>query len=155
MSNNGIPPLNDWQADNYPVIYDEGAETSYYVKTGAKIEIPGGSSYLVYTALLTQTGTNAPVATVLENTLGDTFGIDYNAVGSFLLYPATTEPFTINKTAVFIGTSKQLNGTASFEVYRSNAVGITILTFTWDGISSFIPANGVLNETVIEIRVYP
>jgi hypothetical protein len=32
----------------------------------------GGSSYLVYTALLSQSGTNAPVATVLENTLGGT-----------------------------------------------------------------------------------
>lgn len=28
--------------------------------------------YKVYTALLTQTGTDAPVATVLENTLGGT-----------------------------------------------------------------------------------
>lgn len=30
----------------------------------------GGSSYLVYTANLTQSGTNAPVATELQNTLG-------------------------------------------------------------------------------------
>jgi len=30
----------------------------------------GGSSYLVYTALPTQTGTDAPIANVLENTLG-------------------------------------------------------------------------------------
>lgn len=44
MSNNGIPPLNDWQADNYPVIYDEGNETSYYVKSGDKIENPSGKS---------------------------------------------------------------------------------------------------------------
>lgn len=73
MSNNGIPPLNDWQADNYPVIYDEGEDKLKYVKTGVKNNInTGGSSYLVYTALLTQTGTSAPVATVLENTLGGT-----------------------------------------------------------------------------------
>lgn len=32
----------------------------------------GGASYTVYRALLTQSGTNAPVATVLENTLGFT-----------------------------------------------------------------------------------
>jgi hypothetical protein len=30
----------------------------------------GGASYLVYTALLTQSGTSAPTATVLDNTLG-------------------------------------------------------------------------------------
>jgi hypothetical protein len=32
---------------------------------------PQEPKYKVYTALLNQTGTNAPVATVLENTLGD------------------------------------------------------------------------------------
>ena len=54
MSNNGIPPLNDWQADNYPVIYDEGDAKSYYVKSGVKNEITGGStSYLVAEVELT------------------------------------------------------------------------------------------------------
>lgn len=41
MSNNGIPYLNDWQADNYPVIFDEGDEALKYVKTGNKIAVPG------------------------------------------------------------------------------------------------------------------
>ena len=36
--------------------------------------------YKVYTALLTQTGTNAPVATVLENTLGGTPVWSYDKV---------------------------------------------------------------------------
>jgi len=35
--------------------------------TGADVTAP----YLSYVALLTQSGTNAPVATVLENTIGD------------------------------------------------------------------------------------
>ena len=42
MSNNGIPALNDWQADNYATVYDEGAAKLYYVKTGSKVEIPLG-----------------------------------------------------------------------------------------------------------------
>lgn len=84
MSNNGIPPLNDWQADNYPVIYDEGADTLQYVKTGTKVDInTGGSSYLVYTALFTQTGTNAPVVTVLENTLGQSVVWSRSGVGDY------------------------------------------------------------------------
>ena len=37
----------------------------------------GAASYLVYTALLTQSGTDAPVATVLENTLGGTVTWSY------------------------------------------------------------------------------
>lgn len=32
--------------------------------------VPQAQKYKVYTALLTQSGTDAPVATVLENTLG-------------------------------------------------------------------------------------
>lgn len=73
MSNNGIPPLNDWQDDNYPVIYDEGNSKSYYVKTGNKVEITGGSSsYLVYTG--TADAPDAPDGipnfTIFANTVG-------------------------------------------------------------------------------------
>lgn len=56
--------------------------------------------YKVYTAILTQTSTNAPVATVLENTLGGTVVWSYNSVG---FYTATlVSAFTTNKTQVFM-----------------------------------------------------
>lgn len=72
MSNNGIPPLNDWQEDNYPVIYDEGNETSYYVKNGNKNEIASGSlGYSVYVANLTQSGTSNPTVAEYQNTFGE------------------------------------------------------------------------------------
>ena len=58
----------------------------------------GGASYLKYVALLTQTGTDAPVATVLENTLGGTVVWARSEVG---VYTATlADAFTANKTAV-------------------------------------------------------
>jgi len=106
MSNNGIPPLNDWQADNYPVIYDEGNETSYYVKTGVKHEIAGGgSSYLVYSALLAPTeGTDAPVPTVIDNTLGGTVVWTRNALGVY--HGTLTGAFPVNLTySPFVPTS--------------------------------------------------
>jgi hypothetical protein len=40
-----------------------------------------GASYLVYTALLNQSGTDAPVATVLENTLGSLGVWTRNGIG--------------------------------------------------------------------------
>ena len=43
----------------------------------------GGAEYLVYTALISQSGTDAPTATVLENTLGGTVVWTYNDVGNY------------------------------------------------------------------------
>lgn len=96
MSNNGIPPLNDWQEDNYPVIYDEGAAKSQYVKSGTKIDIPGGSSsYLVYTALLSQSGTDAPTAEVIQNTIGGDVIWTRLSAGNYLA--TSTGHFTANR----------------------------------------------------------
>ncbi len=44
----------------------------------------GGASYLVYTALLSQSGTDAPVATVLENTLGGAVVWTRDDVGEYV-----------------------------------------------------------------------
>ena len=44
---------------------------------------PQEPTYKVYTALLSQSGTNAPVATVLENTLGDIVTFTYKDVGTY------------------------------------------------------------------------
>ncbi len=66
--------------------------------TDAIANSSGGSSYLVYTALLTQTGTDAPVATVLQNTLGGTVVWTYE---DFATYQGTlTGAFTDGKTFV-------------------------------------------------------
>lgn len=60
----------------------------------------GSSSYLVYTALLSQTGTDAPVATVLENTLGFVPTYSYEDVGNYRIN--NTGGFTLNKTFVLL-----------------------------------------------------
>ena len=103
--------------------------------------------YLVYTALITQTGTSAPTATVLKNTLGGTVVWSYNGVGD---YTATLSGvFTANKTTVTaisnnISTAKEASGvwetTSTIDVYTTDA---------WDS------ANDVLNVSFFEIRVYP
>jgi hypothetical protein len=67
----------------------------------------GSSSYLVYTALLTQSGTDAPVATVLENTLGGAVALNYDGVGGYYLSSAL---FAENKTAAFATPNGAFNG---------------------------------------------
>lgn len=47
--------------------------------------LPDSRPYKVYSALLTQSGTDAPVATVLENTLGGTPVFSYVGVGEYRL----------------------------------------------------------------------
>lgn len=109
----------------------------------------GGSSYLVYTALLTQSGTDAPVATVLENTLGGTVVWSYGGAG---LYTATLAGvFTANKTAVFISSSDVEGNPYSFAAKSQTEDTVSVTIVFTDG----VPSNDVLNNTSIEIRVYP
>jgi len=113
----------------------------------------GSASYSVYTALLTQTGTDAPVATVLENTLGGTVVWTYDSVG---IYIATlTGAFTVNKTFIFIGS---INGELSNSygvntAYPLNGISDYINVVTLN--ASFVEGNDQLKNTSIEIRVYP
>ena len=106
----------------------------------------GGGGYLKYVALLSQSGTSAPTATVLENTLGGTVVWSYNGNGS---YDATlTAAFTADKTVVFIGGPG--SSTGFHTAYRDDDNMVTVQTF-----DSGSPANDMLAETPIEIRVYP
>lgn len=104
-----------------------------------------------YVALLTQSGTSAPVATVLENTLGGTVVWSYSGIGS---YNATLAgAFTENKT--FINPSKiclMSDGSTSDNVIiiHTSANVINVATSILDGGS-----NGVLTNFPISITVYP
>ena len=95
--------------------------------------------YKVYTALLSQSGTNAPVANVLENTLGGVPTYQRNTQGAYQL--TLSNAFINLKTALFITDSSA----SQLRIYRSSASVINIEMSTGD--------NTLLNNT-IEIRVY-
>ncbi|OUL63702.1 BspA family leucine-rich repeat surface protein [Flavobacterium sp. AJR] len=102
--------------------------------------------YRVYTALLTQSGTSAPVATVLENTLGGTVVWSRNAVGQ---YSATLAGAFINdKTTVLLTdsflTTKYLRGSRQ----DNNVVRVYSTAMTTGTLSDAI------EPATIEIRVY-
>ena len=102
--------------------------------------------YKVYTALLTQTGTSAPTAIVLENTLGVTPTLGYNGVGQYSIN--ATGAFTVDKTWVIFNSINYNSQNISNNIKLLN--GITILTRSITGTS----IDNVLNSTEIEIRVY-
>ena len=65
----------------------------------------GGDSrpYKVYTALLTQSGTNAPVATVLENSVPISITYSYIAPGIFSVSFPYPSDITYTKLAIILG----------------------------------------------------
>ncbi len=102
--------------------------------------------YKSYIALISQTGTDAPTAIVLNNTLGDvTFS--YVGVGRYNI--TTNSLFTLNKT--FALTTNSNRGVNS--IYQIDIDNFRI--YCKDLTSSGIPLlNDALNNTSIEIRVY-
>ncbi len=95
---------------------------------GANGEIDLGAGVKVYRALLTQTGTDAPVATVLENTLGGTPVWGRSGAG---IYPLTLEGcFTANKTFILFsfGQLGDFGGTEPVIAKRVNADEIQLLS---------------------------
>lgn len=107
--------------------------------------------YKVYTALLTQSGTDAPTATVLENNLGGTVVWARSDIGE---YTATlTGAFTVDKT--FLPNRLLLADvgiySGSLEFSRTSADVIAVNSY--DAASDFWDP-GVLGPFYVEIRVY-
>ena len=102
--------------------------------------------YKVYTALLTQSGTNAPVATVLENTLGGEIIWSRNSVG---IYTATLlGAFIDNKTTIQIIANIGKGHTTVSSVNDVDSVFLGMV----NTVNSL--ADDILGNTPIEIRVY-
>lgn len=105
--------------------------------------------YKVYTALLTQTGTDAPTATILQNTIG-TVTYTYSGVG---IYHATSSGlFTENKTFFIMSSSNYGSDGIIFTIDWVSSSDITINCFDTAAHTSL---NDALLKSPIEIRVYP
>ena len=102
--------------------------------------------YKVYTALLTQTGTNAPVAIVLENTLGGTVTFERTEVGNYSAV-SVGNLFTPDKTVVFYN-SGQFVGTYNF--HQVNTSRIALYNVNVSGVAT----DSLIQKLSIEIRVY-
>ncbi len=113
-----------------------------YVNTGG-----GGATYAVYRALLSQSGTDAPVATVLENSLGGTLVWTREDVGVYL--GTLADAFTADKTwfSLMWGGSTEEGGKARLQRDTANVVSLE----TGDG-TALIDNWGPMS---IEILVYP
>ena len=96
--------------------------------------------YTVYTALLTQAGTAAPVATILQNTTGGTFTWTRQSAGNYTV-TASTALFTVNKTIVFGNQGNNLND--KFQWNRTSDTTLDLIVY-----------ENRLNNGSFEIRIY-
>ena len=104
--------------------------------------------YTVYTALITQAGAAAPVATVLQNTTGGTIAWTRNSTGRYVA-TISGKTYVANKTAVIItsgGNSDKflkpvVSSTSTIDIYNID---------TGDSAVS----DEVLETTTVEIRIY-
>lgn len=109
----------------------------------------GGNIPLVYKALLTQSGTSAPTAAVLENSLGGTLVWTYDAVGQYTGTLAGV--FTADKTFLMIN-NQAVADNRGINLVRVNADTIQINIAR---ITTGVTSDDVLSNTAIEILIYP
>ena len=104
--------------------------------------------YKVYTALLTQSGTSNPTATVLENTLGQTITWSYNGVGVY----SSSDITTATQNNLYIQFSHRIASkiASAHEHNTGGASRVNILQIEADLIT---PVDS-LEKGYIEIRVY-
>jgi hypothetical protein len=111
-------------------------------------------SYKVYTALLTQTGTSAPTAIVLENTLGGDVVWDYDSPGHYLaiLNGAFPDQYKFYTSLPF----KPISLQRWSEIYWYGSNSFAVNTSEWNGTFPIIyqSQNDLLFDFPIEIRVY-
>jgi len=132
----GIEGLHDFSPNITNLDYTQ----KIYVDT----KVAASRPYKVYTALLNQTGTAAPTAIVLENTLGGTVNFEYNSLGTYSV--TSSALFTLDKTTC-IGANRGMGLTGCAVATTSS---ITLYTSYLGSL-----ANGFLINTYLEIRVYP
>jgi hypothetical protein len=111
-------------------------------------------TYKKYVALLTQIGTNNPVADVLENTLGGTLTWTRQSTG---IYHATlTNAFPTADKVICIGPGPGTvsNPQTGYDFAKPNANRIELGCLIFDGIGLNYSDDG-LYKSAIEIRVYP
>lgn len=108
--------------------------------------------YKVYVALLSQSGSTAPTAIVLQNTLGVTVTYGYTATGVYPMELSTA--YASNKVGILIspiGNSNNYALSSTIGIQYDGTTGYILRTFDSTGALS----DKGLGNTMIEIRVYP
>ena len=120
------------------------------------IQGPPGNSVLNYKKLigkLDQSGTNAPIMTIFENTfIGALPTASYTSVGGYIINLPGTNDF--NKFYATIGADSSSPQTKAEIIKASNGTQIFAFVRTLNSLLTYTPENNRLNSTPFEIRIY-
>ena len=126
-----------------------GSNAQFIDGTGALQTVDSIVGYTTYVARVSQTGTNAPTATVISNNTGLTFTWSRTGVGTYQVSPSSS--FVINKTWI------QMTG-------GDISTGVTIVTIKniTTGFAAAVNTNLIngaaadeITAAFVEIRIYP
>ena len=106
--------------------------------------VQAGVGYTAYTAILNQSGTNAPVATILKNNTGYTYTWTRTGSGTYTI-TASGNAFTNNKTIVFMNLGEYAGGGVPRSVWARTSD--TVVTITTGG-------DGRITNGSFEVRIY-
>jgi len=126
----------------------ENLTRNFTVQSVASFANSYSLGYTVYTALITQAGAAAPVATVLQNTTGGTIAWTRNSTGRYIA-TLSGKTYVANKTAVII-TSGGNNDRFLKPVVSSTS---TVDIYNMDTGDSAV-SDGISATTTVEIRIY-
>lgn len=134
---------------------NEAGDTVFSIVSDADgtASIQGDAVPKVYAALLTQSGTDAPVATVLENTLGGTVVWTRHGAGAYdgtlagAFATGTTVPIQLAGKYAGDGLNAVVGAKLSSDVYRIHTYASADLTSAADDV--------LADPQYIEILVYP
>lgn len=139
--------------DLIPIVNDPGGTAATQKATASQLLTFTGIGFTagtkIYAALVNQSGTSDPTATVLQNTLG---GIPtYDRPGSAGDYTIDLAgAFTVGKTFILSGLGEF--GSPAFVIsFRNNVNQLALLTYD----DSFTSADDILVNTPILILVFP
>ncbi len=134
-----------------------GTNTTQLATTAFVEAAIGGTTALVYRAVLSQSSTGAPTATVIENTLGGSVVWARSGMGTYTATLASA--FTVNKTQIFLGNEWTPFGASDFAVLRTVKTStsvVTLVSYLADPSGgTFASSDDVLAGTDILITVSP
>lgn len=104
-------------------------------------------SYLVYTALISQSGSSDPTITTLHNTVGN---IIWTRNNTGIYFGTLASAFPLSKTYIDIVNNQNSD---NILIIRNAGTNSLIIIDTYD--NTFTAQDGLLGNTPLEIRVYP